>query len=779
MFIRPALCVSRSKKRQARSAGPVVTQSPVTSPASSQNQAPDKVPNNAVIPGVTTDAIFRRGFAHHARGEFSIAAAFYEWLMEIEPDTARHYHWYGVIKLETGDAQAALNFISKSITLDASDATAFLNLGNCMQALDLHEQAVQVFGAALSLREDYAQAALNMGNSLRTLGRSGESRQAYDLAIRWQPDYASAWFNLANLLSECAHETEALEAYDRALQLNPAASDVWCNRGNLLKQMLRLTEALDSYDRALALKPADATVWSNRGLTLHEMSDFERALQSFDEALRLRSGYVNALCNRGNSLRMLNRLDEALECYDKALQMDSDHAQAHCNRGLLMRQWQRTDDAMQSFDEAIRCNPDMAEAYSNRALMHKTRLDFDASMRDQIRALELNPLLADAHSNLGSLFHDLNRIDEAIASHRKAVAINPQHPEANWNLSLDLILDGQMQEGWKLYEWRLHRPGKGMSHTHHDRPRWNPAEPLHGKTVLLTHEQGFGDTLQFCRYVPLLQAKGANVMMEAPLNLHAILATLSPSLRLFEEGACNEPFDVWCPVLSLPLAFDTTVDNIPNTGAYLSANAGKSDDWNDRLQAATAADTRVRRTRRHPHPSEHPLTDALRALTVRAGNAARRMRIGLCVSGNPRHENTLNRDLPLHQLLAQLPDCHDYVLLQKRISDREKEELRNSGLTLTEWSDYLHDFSDTAALCSQMDLIISVDTSVAHLAAAIGCPTWILLPWVPDWRWLMNREDSPWYSSVRLFRQNALQDWQGPIEAVSAELEVICLEPAA
>lgn len=692
------------------------------------------------------EAVFRRGFAHHARGEHVAASAFYEWLMEIAPDDARSWHWYGVSQLEQGEPQAALNFISKAITLDATDATAFLNLGNCMQALDLHEQAVHVYEAALALRDDYAQAALNMGNSYRALKRFEQARHAYELAIQLRADYSSAHFNLGNLHAEAGNADAALDAFDRAIALNAVTSDVWCNRGNLLKQQGRLEQALESYDEALRLKSDDATLWSNRGLTRHEMGRFEQALSDYDKALELRPTYVNAYCNKGNSLRSLKRSSEAMACYDHALQLDANNAQAHCNRGLLLRELNEIGLAMNSFNEAIRCNPSLAQAYSNRALMHKASGDYDASMRDQLKALDIDPLMADAHTNMGALFHDLNRIEDAIACHRKAIALDPQHPQANWNLSLDLILDGQMEEGWKLYEWRLHKLGLGMSHLHHGKPRWNPEISPDGLTILLVHEQGFGDTLQFCRFALMLRQAGARVFMEAPLSLHAVLRSLSPNIQIFEDDGCYQSFDVWCPLLSLPMELKTRIDSIPNGEPYLSVDAVKAEAWEAKL----------------------------RALTGLAPNDDRRMRVGICVSGNPNHENTANRDVPLKALLDALPDCHDYVMLQKRISENEQMELAATALTMTQWSEDLHDFSDTAALCSRLDLIISVDTSVAHLAAAIGRPTWILLPWVPDWRWMMDRTDSPWYPTVRLFRQQAMKDWADPLNSVGSALESLC-----
>lgn len=694
--------------------------------------------------GLLCDRIFKRAFSHHARGEHTVATALYEWLMELEPTAARAWHWYGVSRLEQGDAQAALNFISKAVTLDAADATIFLNLGNAMQSLGLHESAVQVYDAALALRPDYAQAALNCGNSLRSLRRFDAARRAYENAIQWRTGYGSAWFNLGNLLCDMGDVTAALSAYDTALTCSLSTADVWCNRGNLLKQAGRLAEALASYDTAIALKPDDATLWSNRGLTRHEMGEHAAAVADFEQALHLRPDYLNALCNKANSLRVLGEGDAAMAGYDAVLAQDPHHAQAHCNRGLLLRERKQLREAMAAFDASIRCNPELAQAYSNRALIHKTLGDYASALNDQTTALRLSPDFADAHTNLGALYHDLNRIEEAIVCHRQAIALSPQHPHANWNLSLDLILSGDMQEGWPLYEWRLHKAGPLQHTDYRGRPRWDPLQSLSGVRLLLVHEQGFGDTLQFCRYALMAEAAGAIVLLEAPEALRKILKTLSPSVAWVDPDSTFDAFDVWCPMLSLPLAFGTHLGQMPPSGPYLHADPCDVSVWEKRLTGAFGA----------------------------AKDTAGRLRIGLCASGNPVHENTANRDVGLDNLLAVLPAEHQYVVLQKRISEAERQAMSASPLQITAFSDALTSFSDTAALCSRLDLVISVDTSVAHLAAAIGRPTWILLPWVPDWRWLMQREDTPWYATVRLFRQGALRAWDGPLQAVRAALDV-------
>jgi tetratricopeptide (TPR) repeat protein len=675
-------------------------------------------------PSPLIDAIFNRAFALHAKNDLLAARVIYDTLMDVAPEDARAWHWSGVIEMGAQQAQSALDLISKAITLDAANATYFLNLGNALSALKRDEDALHAYGAAIAIRPGYEQANLNLGNTYRRLKRFEESLQSYDDAIDCKPDYASAHFNRGNVLREMGRNDDALVSYDQALQLDGTDTDAWSNRGNVLRDMGRFDGSLASFDKVIEIDPAFAKAWSNRGLVLHDLKRYDEAIVSYDTAIGLKPGYVNALCNKGNSLRSLKRHDEAMQCYEVALSLEPGYAEAHCNKGLLLKNMDEPERAMISFNDAIQASPDLAEAWSNRAMIHKTQGDFAASLKDQNRALALKPNFADAWSNKGLILHDLNRIDEAIACFDSALAIAPQHLEANWNKSLDLILSGRLSEGWPLYEWRLQKDGKAPPHEYKGKPRWTPNMDLSGKTLLLIHEQGLGDTLQFCRYAKLLENQGTQVLMEVPKDLVSIVQSLSPHIRVHETDACTEPFDAFCPMMSLPLAFDTRMETIPAWASYLSPPPVKVAQWRTRL-GQTQGKT-----------------------------------IGLVCSGNPKHENTHNRDIDMSALLGALPDAFNYIVLQKQISPSEHAAINDSALRIRQFADDLQTFEDTAALCANMDIIISVDTSVAHMAAAIGKPVWLMLPWVPDWRWFQNQTNTPWYPSVRLFRQSEQADWE-------------------
>jgi tetratricopeptide (TPR) repeat protein len=336
----------------------------------------------------------------------------------------------------------------------------------------------------------------------------------------------------------------------------------------------------------------------------------------------------------------------------------------------------------------------------------------------------------------------LNQLDAAIECYDKAIALKPDFFSAYYNKSLLLLVSGYLEQGWPLYEFRL--KSDTLNKRQFDIPEklWLGKEPLQGKTILLCHEQGLGDVIQFGRYAKLLSELGAKVILEVQPHLFNLLKNLEGVDELIASNQKDltlqnmdqyPPFDIYCPLMSLPLAFGTTLDTIPNKTPYLAANPEKITAWEKRMGPKT------------------------------------KPRVGIVVSGNIINTNDHNRSIMLAQLLPYLPDNCEYISLQKDVRDIDKIIFA----AMTEWKLYgeeLNDFSDTAALCSLMDVVISVDTSVAHLSGALGKPTWVLLPFSPDWRWLLERRDSPWYSSVRLYRQSEPTNWNNVLEEIRTDL---------
>jgi tetratricopeptide (TPR) repeat protein len=564
-------------------------------------------------------------------------------------------------------------------------------------------------------------------------GRLDDALRYWDEALTVRPGHAELMQNYAIALGRSGRHREALGFWDRALAIRPDYAEALNHRGNALKELTRLEEALASYDKAIALKPDYAEALNNRGIVLLKLKRLGEALASYDKALALKPDYAEALNNRGNALKELKRPEEALASYDKALALKPDYANAFNNRGIALRRLRRLDEALASFDRALAVQPEYADALNNRgnALQELNRSDEALASYD--RALAVRPDYADALNNRGLALKELKRFDEALASYDRALAVKPDYVEAHWNEALARLLIADFEGGWAKYEWRWKNESLGPLKRNFPQPLWLGADAIDGKTILLHSEQGFGDTIQFCRYVPLVAARGARVILEVQGPLQELMTDLAGVTQVISKGSPLPDFDVQCPLLSLPLAFETRLETIPSATPYLSV----------------------------------PL-QALKAWQSRLGPAAR-PRIGLTWSGSPSHKNDQNRSISLRAVLPLLDIEATFVSLQKDVRADDAAVLQERT-DILHFGDALNDFSDTAALISQLDLVISVDTSVAHLAGALGKRVWILLPFVPDWRWLLERGDSPWYPIARLFRQSDTREWDDVIERVHEAL---------
>jgi tetratricopeptide (TPR) repeat protein len=470
------------------------------------------------------------------------------------------------------------------------------------------------------------------------------------------------------------------------------------NHCNASKALDGHQEVSASRDKVLAKINDSADDLNRRGMAQLALKQYNEAAASFEKALTINPGYVEALCNLGVVLGKLRRhRDEILSC-DRALSINPNHLETLNNRGAALCDSNRYQEALASYDKSLTINPNHVEALINRGL--------------SLRAL--------------------NRAEEAMASCDKALTIKPDNAEAHFNKGLICLLIGDFITGWPEYEWRWEREEKVSQKRNFGRPLWVGKEPLAGRTILLHAEQGFGDTIMAARYVSRVGGMGARVILEIPTPLEPLFRQIKGVSEIAVNGQPLPGFDVHCPLMSLPLAFGTTLGTIPAEIPYLTASQDRVAEWKSRL-----GDARV-------------------------------PRIGIVWSGSQQHKNNRNRSIPLEGLDALRSPDLQLVSLQKDTRKGDEELLRRYDIRY--FGEEIRDFADTAALISLMDIVISVDTSVAHLAGAMGKPVWILLPFSPDWRWLLDREDSPWYPTARLLRQPAIGDWSSVIARVREEL---------
>lgn len=515
------------------------------------------------------------------------------------------------------------------------------------------------------------------------------------------PGHVEALELLAEACFAQGRLAEALDAYDQALQSAPQAPGTLYNRGVVLDRLGRHEDAVASFNRALALQPRDVAALVNRGNALHALRRFAEALDSFDRALAIAPRNVEARYNRGNALLAMGRYEEALASLDATIAQHPDHADALLNRGLVLAALGRHGEALESYR----------------------------------RVLVIDPRRVEAHYNFGNALRALERDADAIVCYDAALALQPEHADAHWNRAWALLALGDYERGWPEHEWRSKSPRWLAPPPRSAAPRWLGESDCRDRTLLILSEQGTGDTVQYLRYVPLLAARGARIVLELPRSLERLCAPCRKWATLAFDDEPLPPHDLQCPIASLPLAFRTTLETIPAQLPYLDADPALAAQWRETVG---------------------PAEGVLRAGLVWAGNPKQ--------GSEPRRGIGLEPCLPLFEVAGMR-----WHSLQ--VGERAADLARLAPGAALDLSARLTDFAETAAVIANLDLVVTTDTAVAHIAGAMGKPVWVLLMFAADWRWLRGREDSPWYPSARLFRQQSPGDWRGVIARVKSELE--------
>jgi tetratricopeptide (TPR) repeat protein len=530
----------------------------------------------------------------------------------------------------------------------------------------------------------------------------------FDHAVEWasrairtdpKPAYLTT---LGTALLNLAKHDDALKVFEKAVQLEPDDAGLWSNFGEALVLAGRGPDAVACFKRAFEIDPDCWNAAYKAGGLLREQGQFEESLASLNACNRLQPNHALTLALRARVFHDLRRFEEALADSRRAQVLDPTNAYNDNNLGEALRKLDRPQEALPWFDKALELLPDLVEALNNKAFS----------------------------------LTSLHRFDEAIAVLQRSVAVDPDRAATVWNLALIQLLTGSFVAGWAGREarWRNPELSAVANYLKLSTPIWQGEESIAGKTIVIGADEGLGDVVQFARYVPMLAARGAQVVLVVDKALCPLLAEL-PGVSIClpkQADTVLPPFDFHCPVTSLPAAFGTELESIPSANYLPPISGERVAAWQDKLG---------------PHD---------------------RLRVGLIWSGNPRHQNDRNRSIPLRLMTGILDVDATFVSLQKDPRPDDKAALADSQML--DQTVLLTDFAETAALLSCLDLVITVDTSVAHLAGALGRPSWILLPYVPDWRWLLDRDDSPWYPTVRLFRQTETREYGSVLTRVRTEL---------
>jgi tetratricopeptide (TPR) repeat protein len=648
--------------------------------------------------------------------QFEAAVRMAEAAVDLAPEMASAWIALGQALKAAGRSADAESAYDEAIRRDGMNALARMGLGELKIAAGNAEAAAKEFELALKRQPSLVAARLGLGNALALMGRNEQALEHYEQAIAMRPRLPEGEFAAGFVLARLGRLKQAEARYRRALVLRPDFAAAWMNLGSLLREQGREVYAEAALLRAVELRPDLISGWINLAILERERRRPVEAEAHLLKAFALNPEQVETLVAWCQFRAAEHDLAGAWGWLRWALDRDPDHAEAVNTRGILLHTEERFSEAIEVFARA--------EALGNRS----------------------------AASNRGNSLLDLGRMDEALQAHRTAVERDPTHPGAQYNLALTQLRLGDWPAGWAAYEARWRIREVHLSPRIFRQPRWQ-GEPLEGRRVLLHAEQGLGDTIQFCRYVTLVAARGGAVVLQVQAPVERLVASL-PALRAGQVATAllgarrgeSPQFDLECPLLSLPAVFGTKLGTVPWPGAYLAADP------------QLASEKRIRTP--YVRPTPYP----------RSGLAHRPLRVGLAWAGNPRYKADRQRSMEVGTLLPLLRTSGiNWISLQKGEAAAQLSGLAGC-VFVWDGSSADSDLAETAAMVATLDLVITTDTCIAHLAGAMARPVWILLPHLSDWRWMQEIETTPWYPTARLFRQRCPGDWAGVLERVIAEL---------
>ena len=674
-------------------------------------------------------------------GRLDEAIAAYRRLIAFEPENSDALHLLGVALARTSRLQEALAALAAAARLQPDNPYLRLNLGNALSELGRDAEAAAAFERAVALKADLAPAWHAHGRMQLRLKDFSAAERSLAQAARLLPASGSVHSDLGLALERLGRQDEALARFERATVLSPGLAEAHHNRGVLQAAAGAPEEALRSLDRALELQPRQAALHANRGNVLADLGRTAEALASYDLALALERHNASVLRSRGNLL-LREQPEKALASFDAALELEPEDFTAHAQRGVALTLLERPAEALVSFDRALALEPDSAPVLNGRGVALSNLGRTEEAVESFHAALGLAPDNLQALTNGANTLTTLHRHEEALQWFERALAFRPQDPELAWGKSRLLLSRGDFKQGWQLYEARLQLRHLRALQRHSDLPRWLPGQPIGGVTLLVHAEQGLGDTLQFSRLVPLVEARGARVTFEVQPALKQLLGTLALQGELRAAGEELPPFELRTPLLSLPLLLGIELETIPAAVPYLSSDPRRVAAWRDRLAALPG------------------------------------LKVGIAWQGNPETEKQggfpgRSFRLACAAPLAALPHV-TLISLQKGAGSEQRGQVDFAARVLElqdPWVMGVDEVLDTAALMSALDLIVSSDTLTAHMAGALGLPVWVALAANADWRWLLDREDSPWYPTMRLFRQPKAAQWPEVFERMASELQ--------
>jgi tetratricopeptide (TPR) repeat protein len=635
-------------------------------------------------------------------GQFEEAISQFHLAAALQSDRADCYFNLGVAYRRLGQLADALAAFEKAVDLNAGWPEAQFNLGNSYRDAGRHDLAVKCFEIAIQQRPAYLKALNNLANVLLKQGQLSRAAQLLRRAIEFKPGYAEGHFNLARVYRKQRRFHDALIHTEKAVQLQPQSPLYQVKLAELQNLTGQSQAAQSTLERVLASQPNDANATLQLAILLRDQGKQTDAVEMLDRAIENGTATLDLLWQRADLLRLQRRYDEALADLQRALEIDANSAIVHNLRGVILLGQGDAEGAIGSYE----------------------------------RALEDRPQMAEVHNNLGAALQTMRRYGESRRALDTAVRLKPDFVSARLNRALSTLREGNFIDGWREFEWRLLSPDYRISPL--NRPIW-AGEPLDGKTILLRCEQGLGDTFQFIRYASSIKDLGARVIVECQEAACELVSRAPGVDEVRKRGAALPQVDVQIPLMSLPAVLATTLDTIPSSVPYLSADAERVAEWKEKL--------------------------------ARLGAFV----VGIAWQGNRNYQGDHLRSVPLHffRALAEIPDV-TLVSLQKHAGTEQLNDKREFQVhRFADEIDASGPFQDTAAIITACDLVITSDTAIAHLAGALASPVWVALSYSADWRWLIEGDKCPWYPTMRLFRQPEFKDWANVFQAISDELRLV------